>query len=471
MTVATLLLWLLPAYALSVEAIEDTLAAAVAASRLPPKSLSLLAVEEIGDNPSPLLAVNHRTALIPASVTKLATAAAVLWEIPLGTRFETRLLSTATVNQGTLEGDLILQGGGDPSLVSETLWLLVNHLAQAGVRRIAGDIVTDAGYFDDVLIDPGRRTKRSEMAYDAPVSALSFNWNAAALRIEPGARVGELGKVAVEPASNYLHIDNQTRTTPGDSIAGLVAYRLPHPDGQGDLLTARGPIGINASAVDTYRNVTDPPRWTAANLALYLEYRGIAFNGNIRQGNTPPGAHPLAVVAGRPVEQLVADMNKVSSNFVAEMLTKHMAARRAVPGSMAVGLKVIEGYLSSLGLDQSEYQLTSPSGLSRGNRLSAHALVQVLATVSGDFRIENEFMASLPIAGIDGTLRKRMTQTTTRGWVRAKTGYLEGAVSLAGYVGRKDGSRVIFAFIYNGDAPTYRVKALFDQLSATLASH
>src|SRR5690606_4288678 len=165
--------------------------------------------------PRTRLSLNADRALIPASVTKLVTAAAVFREIPLGTRFDTRLMSAAPLRDGELHGDLVMEGRGDPSLVSETLWVLVNRLAQAGITRIRGDIRVDASYFDDSLMDPSRDTRRSEMAYDAPVSALSFNWNALALTIAPGESPGAPARVHVEPPSDYLRVHNSARTVAG----------------------------------------------------------------------------------------------------------------------------------------------------------------------------------------------------------------------------------------------------------------
>lgn len=434
----------------------------------PADSLSLLAVEQGTNSGNPLLAVNAHRALNPASVTKLITAATVLRELPIGTRFETRLLSEAPIEGATLTGDLILKGGGDPSFVSETLWLLANRLAQTGIRNIAGDVLVDDRYFDDILLDPSRNTKPSEMAYDAPVNAMAFNWNAMAITIRPGDSVGSPARVFVDPPSSYVRVDNHIRTVAGSGIASLYASRRQGRDFQGDVLTLRGDIGINANPYETYRNVTRPALWAGSALAYYLELLGIEVTGDVRHATVPAVGGELTRIEGRPVEQLVSDMNKVSSNFIAAMLVKNLAARRQPPGSMATGMEILEDYMASLGIDQREYYLRNPSGLTRLNRLSAAALVRVLEDMTSDFRVENEFMASLPIAGIDGTLHNRMTLSPAKGWVRAKTGYLRGAVSLAGYAGRDDGSKVIFAFLYNGPAPAYRVRALFDELSALL---
>ncbi|MFA5496435.1 MAG: D-alanyl-D-alanine carboxypeptidase/D-alanyl-D-alanine-endopeptidase, partial [Porticoccaceae bacterium] len=462
--VLLLLPWSLPAVA----ADQAALQAAVARSGLPVDSLSLLAVEHGRGADRELLAVNAQAPRIPASVTKLITAAAVLRDIPFGTRFETRLLSAAPRQGATLAGDLVLRGGGDPSLVSETLWLLVNRLAQTGIGEIAGDILVDDSYFDDILLDPSRDTRRSEMAYDAPISALSFNWNALALAVAPGAKPGDAATVAVEPPSDYVQIDNRARTVAGHSIDRLAAARRAGTSHPGDTLVVSGEIGVNAGTFDGYRNITRPALWTGANFKLYLGYRGIRVAGTVRPGTAAANSRLLARVEGRPVEQLVVDMNKVSSNFIAEMLTKNLAARRAPPGTMAGGMAVLDEYMAGLGLDAGEYHLANPSGLTRINRLSANALVRVLDDMAGDFRVANEFLASLPIAGIDGTLQHRMAQSPAQGWVRAKTGYIDGAVSLAGVGGRSSGERITFAFLYNGPAPAYQVRALFDQLSALL---
>ena len=294
-----LCLALAPALALA-DANRDLLAT-LRASGLPQDSFSLLAIEVDGSPPRTLLSVNPASARNPASVTKLVTAAVVLREIPVGTRFETRLLSDAPLADAVLEGDLILQGGGDPAFVSETLWLLVNRLAQAGVRSVTGDIVVDDSYFDAILIDQSRDTRRSEQAYDAPVSAMSFNWNSANVMIRPGPAIGAPARVLVDPPSGYLRIDNTATTVAGASIAHLRASRHPALDAAGDVLVVSGNIGIRANGFDTHRNISFPALWSGANLRLYLGYLGIEVAGQVRRGSAPAGARTLASVEGRPV--------------------------------------------------------------------------------------------------------------------------------------------------------------------------
>lgn len=465
---------LLLCLALPVRALDSAgLSAALASSGLPDDSLSLMVVvHPPAAEPRTALALNAHQPLIPASVTKLVTAAAVLRHIPLGTRFDTRLMSAAPLEDGILAGDLVLEGRGDPSLVSETLWLLANELASTGVRVVEGDLVVDDSYFDDIYLDASRDTRRSDHAYDAPIGALSFNWNAVALTVSPGPVPGSPAQVQVEPESPYVQVRNSAVTVAGQGIDRLVVSRLPGRGGEGDTLVVSGEIGIAANPFEGYRNITDPARWSGENLRSYLAYRGIDVRGQVHKGLTPVGSRMLAQVQGRPVEQLVRDMNKISSNFIAEMLTKQLAARRHpdTPATLSAGTAVLEAYLAGLDIDLSEFTLKNPSGLTRLNRLSAASLVALLDDMASDFRLAPEFLASLPVAGIDGTLETRMTDTPAQGWLRAKTGYIEGVVSLAGYAGSPGGERYTFAFIYNGPASPSRVRDLFDRLGELLVA-
>lgn len=441
----------------------------VESAGLPLDSFSLLAIE-LGENgPTTRLSLHPHVAKSPASTTKLITAAVILREIPTGTRFSTRVLTDGTLDNGVLRGNLILKGGGDPSFVSETLWLLVNRLRHIGLTAVEGNIVVDDSYFDTVLIDPGRDTKRSEQAYDAPISAMAFNWNSAQILIRPG-NIGAPPQVLVEPASDYFAIDNRATTASGKSIARLNLSRRPQVDADGDTLIISGSLGVHAGEYETRRNITQPALWSGRNLRHYLGYMDIGVSGEVVRDVAPLTARELISVDGRPVEQLVTDMNKVSSNFIAEMLTKNIAARRSPPGTMSAGLDIMNEYMASLGLDRSEYLLVNPAGLTYTNRLSANALVQVLHDAMQDFRIAPEFVASLPIAGLDGTLERRMRNTPAQGWVRAKTGYVEGSVSLAGFAQSANGNPIVYAFLYNGPASAQTVRALYDELSTQLVT-
>jgi D-alanyl-D-alanine carboxypeptidase/D-alanyl-D-alanine-endopeptidase (penicillin-binding protein 4) len=157
-------------------------------------------------------------------------------------------------------------------------------------------------------------------------------------------------------------------------------------------------------------------------------------------------------------------MNKFSNNYVAEMLTKLMASRKSTPGTIAGGMKLIEALQAELQIAKSQMTLVNPSGLTRDNKMSAQALLKVLFYAQKNFSMMPEMLVSLPIAGVDGTLKRRMKNTPGERFVRAKTGYLTGVISLAGYAGRSDGQVLPFVMIYNGSGDEWKVRELFDDL-------
>jgi D-alanyl-D-alanine carboxypeptidase/D-alanyl-D-alanine-endopeptidase (penicillin-binding protein 4) len=456
--------------ALALEGTGD-LVKSVENSAIPERNLSLLAVEGTGRNAKVLLSLNPNQALIPASVTKLVTAAAALRAFPPGTRFETRLLSDGKQSGKVLKGDLVLKGGGDPSFTPSVLAELVSRLARRGIREIDGDILVDDSYFDSVRIDASRSdTERVDQAYDAPVGAMSFNWNTVAVYVRPGALAGEPAHVIIEPYSDYIRVRGTVRTSVGRGRPRVGARRVADPAHAGDTIEVNGFIGQQIEEVMAYKNITQPDLWSAENLRQELKRQGISVAGRVRRGAASFGARKLASVQGDTVQEIVVEMNKTSNNFVAEMLAKNLSAQERPPGNLERGMVLIREYMRSLGLSALEYTLVNPSGLTRDNKLSARALVRVLQDMGGNFQYAPEFLASLPIAGVDGTLRRRLRNTPAERFIRAKTGYVDGVVTLAGYAGHKDGRIVTFAFLYNGRVPTYRVRKLYDDLAEELAA-
>lgn len=161
---------------------------------------------------------------------------------------------------------------------------------------------------------------------------------------------------------------------------------------------------------------------------------------------------------------MVADMNKFSNNYVAEMLTKLLAIQKGAQGSISAGMKVIVKSSSERGPSAAEFELYNPSGLTRENSFSASSLHKLLESVRKDFRLFPEFISSLPIAGVDGTLKKRLSGENGTRWVRGKTGLLTGVTSLAGYAGRPNGEVLTFVMIYNGPQDGAKVRNTFDGL-------
>lgn len=406
--------------------------------------------------------------LIPASISKLTIAATTLAEFPPGTKFKTSLWGMGSVSEGVLKGDLILKGGGDPSFVSENLWYLVNVFTRRQIRVIEGDLLVDDSYFDRIRFDQSRQKERVDRAYDAPAGAMSFNWNSVNIFIRPGKKAGERAQVFADPENEYIRLKANVETIKSGGKTGVSAERDEDRKGVGDVLIVTGKIALDSKELVIYKNVTQPDLWSGYNLKAFLKQRGIETKGSIKFGIVPGSAHLLAESESKPIEDILADMNKFSNNYIAEMLTKNVAAKEKSPGTIEAGMQVIRKFLIGIGLDQDQFEIYSPSGLTRENKMSARSLWKVLNYMKDQYPYAPEFMKSLPIAGIDGTLKNRMRASSAERWVRAKTGFLTGVVSLAGYAGQKNGTIIPFVFIYNGSADESHVRGLFDQLAISL---
>jgi D-alanyl-D-alanine carboxypeptidase/D-alanyl-D-alanine-endopeptidase (penicillin-binding protein 4) len=415
-------------------------------------------------NSKAIFELNSEQKFIPASITKLVTSAMVLEKLPPGTKLKTDLLSDASIENGTLKGNLYLRGGGDPSFVSETMWVLVNSFLRTQVKIIEGDIVVDDTLFDPTRFDSSRQDVRVDRAYDAPTGAMSFNWNSVNIFVRPSSKSGEPAAVFADPENDYVQLKNEVKTVGSGGSSSVSVEREGRTGSEGDLVIVKGKIPVGAKEVVVYKNITRPDLWSGFNLRQFLHQRGIEVHGKIRSGTTPAAATVLADVESKSIEHILSDMNKFSNNFVAEMLAKGAAATVQKPGTIAKAMDMEKDYLLNLGIKRDDFELKNPSGLTRDNRLTAHALWKVLADLQKNFEVQPEMMSSLPISGIDGTLKKRMKGTIAEREVRAKTGFLTGVVSLAGYASRKDGRVIPFVMMYNGSDDEGSVRALFDRL-------
>lgn len=356
-----------------------------------------------------------------------------------------------------------MKGGGDPSFVSENMWYLVNAFTRSNIKKIEGDLVVDDSLFDKVRFDSSRQKERVDRAYDAPVGAMSFNWNSVNIFVRSNGK-GNGATVFADPENDYIRLVNKAKTS-GGSENKLFVDREDDKKFSGDVIQVAGTIGQGLKEVVIFKNITQPDLWAGANLKSFLAQRGIELTGTVKNGVTPEKADLVADSDSKAIEQIVADMNKFSNNYVAEMLTKNLGTvKKTKDASLSDGMLLINEHVQSLGVPADQFQLESPSGLTRENKMSSFAMWKVLEHLHDDFRVQPEFLTSLPIAGVDGTLKKRMKNSPAERWVRAKTGYLTNVVSLAGYAGIADGRVITFSFIYNGSTDETKIRAFFDNL-------
>ncbi len=434
---------------------------------VPESDLGIYISSGEGEHQEIIFDLNSKKKMIPASISKVATASAVLEYFPPGYKFKTQLVSSGTTQDKVLKGDLYLKGGGDPSFVSENMWFLVNHFKRNEIQKIEGDVVVDDSLFDLKRYDSSRQPERVDRAYDAPVGAMSFNWNSINIFVRPAEKAGEPAAVFLDPENDYVRLVNKTVTT-GSGENSVVASRVEDKNFGGDVIHVSGKIAKGSKEVVIFKNITQPDIWSGYNLKSFLAQRGITVTGKVRAGKAPLNSSVMAEAESKGIEGSLADMNKFSNNYVAEMLTKDLGTLKGGQGTLEAGMAMINEHLKKLGLPEDQYYFQNPSGFTRDNRISAFGMWKIMSHLRNDFKVQPEFLTSLPIAGIDGTLKKRMKNSPAERWVRAKTGFLTDVVSLTGYAGRSDGRVFTFTFIFNGTKDEGSVRNFYDQMLIAL---
>jgi len=407
--------------------------------------------------------------LNPASNTKLITSAAALMRLGPEYRFSTDYLADKPISKGRV-GILYVKGRGDPEVNTERLDGLVSDLWHRGLRNV-GDLVLDDTFFDREEFGPGWEQETSDKSWAAGVGALSLNHNNVAIYISPGERVGARARIEVDPdARDYFVIDGRVTTVRADGRRKLRPRSFA--DGERTRIVVEGRIALRADTLVQFRRVGDPTFYYGNTLRVLLERRGIHVAGKIRRGPVPADAALIQSYDSPALAEVVRDMNKVSSNFIAEMLIKTLGAElKGTPGSWPKGIEVAQDLLAELGLARGTYTLRNGSGLNDTNRFTARQMATLLQGVWKRFPVAAEFVASLGIAARDGTMRLRMEGTDAAGRLRAKTGTLEHVTALSGYVQSLGGERFVFSVLVNDwSGKSGLVISSIDRLGVMLAA-
>lgn len=385
---------------------------------------------------------------IPASNLKLITTTVALKHLGPDYRFTTGLYTTGKVEADILHGDLYIKGSGDPKLVTEQMWLLVNKLKNLPLRKVEGGIIADDSFFDSVRRLKTWKKNPGPEAYNAPLSALSFNFNTVKVSAMPGPDPGAKPIVVIDPDTDYIRVTNQATTLPAGKRNRLIVNRLSR-DGFNEIVLT-GSIRHNAPRAEYFLNITDPTFYTAKVLKHFLTKAGVQVTGGIKTGKLPENAQLLIEHESEPLSLALRGLNKFSNNFVAEQVVKTLAAEKfGPPGTTENGMRVIDSYMRTLGYLPEEYTLVDGSGLSRQNRLSPDHLVGVLKDVYHDSSIYPELIASLAVMGLDGSAKNRMNGHSGAQGIRVKTGTLDAVSAISGYFQSQGGERFAFSILMN----------------------
>jgi len=405
-------------------------------------------VQDIG-NPIPLLAHGEKRSLNPASVMKLVTTLAALDSLGPAHTFKTRVFIDGLLVDGVVQGNLVLQGGGDPALTLERFWLLLRELRARGVREIRGDVVLDASYYHLDPIDPAAFDQAPLRPYNAPPSALLVNFNTLNLRLgvaDGGVTKAISAKLDPAPAKVLPDLVNQLQIT--DTPCNGWREKLTSQSDNGSLvLTGAYPSACGDQSLPL--NLLSPDATVAAAFGVVWKELGGLHTGKIRTGAFETSARPLLEFESPPLAQLVRDINKYSNNVMAKMLFLNLGASRyGGAATWEKSVRALRAWAAEHGIEMPELVLENGSGLSRIERISAVSLARLLSYAA--LRpAYYEFAASLPALGLEGTQKNRMNGSASVGQAWLKSGTLNGARNLAGYVLGPDGRRRIVVMMIN----------------------
>ena len=403
-----------------------------------------------------LYELNSGKLMMPASNMKVVTLATAAETLGWDYRFTTTLETAAPIENGVLLGDLFIRGTGDPTLntrqgrAAAVLSEWVGILRAAGIQEIRGRIVGDDQAFDDEGLGDGWSWDYLQFGYAAPVGALQFNEDVAPLTIAPGARSGDPVAVTLAPGSG-LDVVNRAVTGP-EGTAETIGFRrhLFRPS-----LEITGYIPAGGSSIARNVSVVNPTIYFAQSVKDALVAAGIRVAGeaadldDVAFENGDQTKRVLGSTSSPPLREIASVLMKVSQNLYAETFVKALAASAGDIGTTAGGRRVMRKTLTAWGIPEDAYVISDGSGLSRYNYVSAGMITAILERMYRDPRHREEFAATLPIAGKDGTIASRMRRTLAEGNATAKTGSIANVRSLSGYVRTRDGETLVFSIIAN----------------------
>ena len=435
---AGLLVGLLPG-ARADDALPDTIAQLLDKHRIPASAVSFVVREMDGD--ASLLRFNAGVSRNPASIIKLLTTLAALELLGPGYQWQTAYLADGVIEDGVLRGDLILRGGGDPFITVEQMLGQALALRQRGLKTIAGELVIDNSRFSLEAHDRDAFDGRGERIYNVGPDAALVNFSASRFVIEPDG--GQI-RVRVEPPLAGLKIVTEIKAGAGKCAHPRAGWRY-HIARADKNLTVRF-SGVYQTKCGTYsfsRSILPNHEYThrlftALWRALGGQLGGGQLEGGYRIGKAPESARLLLTHHSQPLADSITGINKFSNNLMSRQLLLTVGAEvNGEPGSVASGIRALRDWLAANGIAMPALVMENGAGLSRKSRLSADGLWALLKH-GWDSTYRPEFMSSLPLAAIDGTMRTRLRDSHLHGRARIKTGRIDGVRSMAGYVHARD---------------------------------
>jgi D-alanyl-D-alanine carboxypeptidase/D-alanyl-D-alanine-endopeptidase (penicillin-binding protein 4) len=417
---------------------------ALKAAQIPAASVAVV-VQPV-EAAAPLVAHNAGAAFNPASVMKLLTTYAALDLLGPAWSWKTTAWIDSAPVDGVLDGNLYLKGSGDPRFAIEHLSGLLRQLRVRGIRHIAGDVVLDRTVFDVPAIDPGAFDDKPMRPYNVGPDGLLINFRALRFTLLPD---NGQPRLLAETPSDGLRLDNRLRSGEGPCSSDwkdLINVRLI-PENDGNRLEFSG--SYSALCGEKTLNLAPLPADAQAGGLLRALWRelGGSLGGQVRGGNVPLDSRLIAQHESAPVADVVRDINKFSNNVMARQVFLTLGNDSA-PATAERAAQRVADWLAGRGLRFNELVLENGSGLSRRERIAAGSLNRLLLDAWKN-PVMPEFVSSLPIVGIDGTMKKRLNGTEATGRAHIKTGTLDGVKTAAGYALDAQGRPYAVSFLIN----------------------
>lgn len=417
---------------------------------------------------------NANLLLMPASNQKLLTSSAVLNALGPDWTFNTILLRAGNLDDdGTLHGNLILKGSGDPLLEGKDLDHFVESVKAAGIKKVQGRLIADASRFDNRRLGFGWEWDDLPYYYAAEVSGLNLNKNMVSVTVDPGKNPGDPLRISIAPLEKWVTVHARGRTDARGKPASLAVEREL---GTNDIAVT-GVLPVDAKP-EVHKpvgvTVVNPAKYAAAYFLDRLKTAGIGVAGGDVDGVAPDsGTVEVARHTSEPLAEILKKMNKPSDNLIAECLLKTLGAEKGKDhvGSWAAGAAAAKEWFKTIGIDPAGVVMEDGCGMSRHDYVTPRSYATVLKTMHSH-AYAKVFKESMAIPGVDGTFKFRPIGPTAKLTCRAKDGYVANVSTVSGYVDTKSGEPMLFViFMNNHQCRNTVAKGVQDKIIEFVASH
>ena len=410
------------------------------------------------NSPKPLLAYQDKTSRVPASVMKLITSYAALGTLGPNYRWPLDILTTGTIRNGTLQGDLIVKGYGSPEFNTAGLRKVLKGIRQKGIQNVNGRIVFDNSYFNLLSKSAGAFDGKAQSAYNAMPDALLFNERLNVFNLRASGK--RVKVTSLTPTHNLKIVNRMKRYKRSCKARMRVSHR-----GQKTIVTFTGGLARRCGTRSFARVISKPENMIYGSMrSLWKREVGGKLNTQFAVGRAPANARLLFRSYSRTLAEILPTIAKDSNNVMARQLLLTIGAKKSGrQGTEKNGANAVSAWLASRGLRFPELRIENGSGLSRYARISARHVGNLLVDAyRSPYR--NILMQSLAIAGVDGTMKRRLRGTKVRGRGYFKTGTLRDVRSIAGYVKAANGKTYVMAILHNDPKARSRALQAHDKL-------